>query len=86
VPHAIERYRNESIRILGVLDKQLGKHDYMASTGYSIADIATYPWIASVKDYNPDIFNGLRNIPQWLHRVGSRPAVQRGMKVPDLQR
>ena len=86
VPHAIERYRNESIRILGVLDKQLGQHDYMASTGYSIADIATYPWIAGVKEYNPDLFNGLRNIPQWLHRVGSRPAVQRGMKVPDLQR
>ena len=86
VPHAIERYRNESRRILGVLDKQLGKQDYMASTGYSIADIATYPWIAGAREYNPDLFNGLPNIPQWLHRVGSRPAVQRGMKVPELKK
>jgi GSH-dependent disulfide-bond oxidoreductase len=86
VPHAIERYRNESLRILGVVDRQLGRQDYLASTGYSIADIATYPWLAAMRGYNPELFSGLRNVPQWLHRVGSRPAVERGMKVPDLQR
>lgn len=86
VPHAIERYRNESVRILKVLDKQLGSHDYLASSGYSIADIATYPWLAGVREYNPDLFAGLTNLPQWLHRVGSRPAVAQGMNVPHLQR
>ncbi|MFP2905985.1 glutathione S-transferase family protein [Pyxidicoccus sp. 3LFB2] len=85
VPHAIERYTNESKRILGVLDKQLGQGDYVAGK-FSIADCAIYPWLAGTREYNPDIFQGLRNVPQYLHRVGSRPAVQRGMKVPDLKR
>jgi GST-like protein len=86
VPYAIERYRAESVRILGVLDKRLGQADYLASSGYSVADIATYPWLAGMREYAPDLFQGLRNVPQWLHRVGSRPAVERGMKVPDLKR
>jgi len=85
VPHAIERYRNESKRLLGVLDGQLGKSDFVAGK-FSIADCATYPWLVSMREYNPDLFSALRNVPQWLHRVGSRPAVQRGMKVPDLKR
>lgn len=86
VPHAIERYRNESVRILKVLDKQLSSSEYLSTTGYSIADIATYPWLAGVREYSPDLFAGLTHLPQWLHRVGSRPAVERGMKVPNLQR
>ena len=85
VPHAIERYRNESKRILGVLDTQLGQGEYVAGK-FSIADCAIYPWLASTREYTPDIFTGLRNVPQYLHRVGSRPAVQRGMLVPDLKR
>jgi GST-like protein len=85
VPHAIERYRNESKRILGVLDTQLGKSDFVAGK-FSIADCAIYPWLAAMREYNPDIYQGLRNVPQYLHRVGSRPAVQRGMKVPELKR
>ncbi|MBZ4415503.1 glutathione S-transferase family protein [Myxococcus sp. RHSTA-1-4] len=85
VPHAIERYRNESKRILGVLDGQLGKGDYVAGK-FSIADCAIYPWLASAREFNPDIFEGLRNVPQYLHRMGSRPAVQRGMKVPEMKR
>ncbi len=44
------------------------------------------PGLAGTREHNPDIFTGLRNVPQYLHRVGSRPAVQRGMKVPELQR
>jgi GST-like protein len=86
VPHAIERYRNESLRILGVVDRHLQSHDYLASE-YSVADIALYPWVVVTKDYFPDLFTGsMMGVPQWLARVGSRPAVQRGMKVPDLKR
>jgi GST-like protein len=86
VPYGIERYRNESLRILGVLDKRLGQSEYLARGGYSVADIATYPWLAAMREFFPDLFSGLTSVPQWLHRVGSRPAVQRGMKVPDLGR
>ncbi|WP_164008552.1 glutathione S-transferase family protein [Pyxidicoccus trucidator] len=85
VPHAIERYTNESKRILGVLDAQLGKGEYVAGK-FSIADCAIYPWLAGTREYSPGLFAGLNHVPEYLHRVGSRPAVQRGMKVPDLKR
>jgi GSH-dependent disulfide-bond oxidoreductase len=85
VPRAIERYRNESRRLLGVMDRHLQSHDYMASE-YSVADIALYPWLASAREYFPELFGSLLGVPQWMERVGSRPAVQRGMKVPELQR
>ncbi|MBU8898733.1 glutathione S-transferase family protein [Corallococcus sp. H22C18031201] len=85
VPYAIERYRAESKRLLGVLDKQLGQGEYVART-YSIADIALYPWVTGFRDYNPELFIGLRHVPEWLHRVASRPAVQKGMAVPTLSK
>ncbi|QSQ11129.1 glutathione S-transferase N-terminal domain-containing protein [Myxococcus landrumensis] len=81
IPYAVDRYTQESKRLIGVLDGQLGKGDYVAGA-YSIADIALYPWVRGVRDYAPDLFHGTHNVPQWLERVGSRPAVQRGMKVP----
>lgn len=81
IPYAIDRYRNEGKRILGVLDRQLASRDYLATT-YSIADIATYPWLKAARDMLPDLLDGTHNLLQYLHRVGSRPAVQRGMQVP----
>ncbi|XXF78947.1 glutathione S-transferase N-terminal domain-containing protein [Myxococcaceae bacterium GXIMD 01537] len=86
VPYAIDRYRAESARLMAVLDKRLGASEYVASTGYSIADIVLYPWVAGMRDYVPELFQGVRNVPQWLARVGERPAVQRGMKVPELKK
>ncbi|MBJ6761545.1 glutathione S-transferase N-terminal domain-containing protein [Myxococcaceae bacterium JPH2] len=83
VPYAIERYRAESKRLLSVLDKQLGQGEYVART-FSIADIALYPWVAGFRDYNPELFIGLNHVPEWLHRMASRPAVQKGMAVPTL--
>ncbi|MFY2562554.1 glutathione S-transferase N-terminal domain-containing protein [Corallococcus terminator] len=81
IPYAIDRYTEESKRLLKVLDGQLGKGDYVAGT-YSIADIALYPWVAGTLAYYPELKAGLGQVPQWLARVGERPAVQRGMKVP----
>jgi GST-like protein len=85
VPFAIDRFRNEAARLLGVLDRHLGSHDYVASE-YSIADISLYPWLVGTRQYAPELFSSLSGVPQWMERVGARPAVQRGMKVPDLQR
>ncbi|MFP2895744.1 glutathione S-transferase family protein [Corallococcus sp. 4LFB] len=81
VPYAIDRFQTEARRLLGVVDRQLASRDYLATT-YSIADIATYPWLKTAKDFFPDLFNDTHNITQYLHRVGSRPAVQRGMQIP----
>ncbi|RKG63082.1 glutathione S-transferase family protein [Corallococcus sp. CA054B] len=81
IPYAIDRFQTEARRILGVVEQQLSSRDYLATT-YSIADIATYPWLKGSRDFFPELFNNLPNIIQYLHRVGSRPAVQRGMQIP----
>ncbi|MBD2460119.1 glutathione S-transferase N-terminal domain-containing protein [Oscillatoria sp. FACHB-1407] len=82
IPYAINRYEKETLRLYGVLDKQLQDHEYICGD-YSIADIATYPWVAI---YN---FQGLTldehpNLKRWVETVAARPAVQRGMNVPQL--
>ncbi|RKI70860.1 glutathione S-transferase family protein [Corallococcus sp. AB049A] len=81
IPYAIDRFHTEAKRILNVVEQQLSSRDYLATT-YSIADIATYPWLKGARDFFPELFTNLPNIIQYLHRVGSRPAVQRGMQVP----
>ncbi|MBZ4336217.1 glutathione S-transferase N-terminal domain-containing protein [Corallococcus interemptor] len=81
VPYAIDRFQTEAKRILGVVEQQLSSRDYLATT-YSIADIATYPWLKGARDYFPELFSNTPHILQYLHRVGSRPAVQRGMHIP----
>ena len=84
-PYAIQRFIGESLRILGVLDAGLAAHDHFAG-GYSIADIATYPWVAAAWDpfraMMPEKVAELANVRRWLDTVGGRPAVQRGMAVP----
>lgn len=87
VPYAIERYTNETLRLMGVLEKRLGQAAYIAGD-YSIADIATYPWMKPVFEamakQRPDDFADKDNIRRWLDAVGSRPAVARGMHIPTI--
>ena len=85
IPYAMQRYSDESLRLLGVLDRRLGEHDYLAGD-YSIADMATYPWVIAAwplfKSLPPEQSGAMEHVGAWLERVGERPAVQRGMKVP----
>jgi GSH-dependent disulfide-bond oxidoreductase len=80
VPYAIDRYKTETRRLYGVLDGHLAETDYLASE-YSIADIACYPWIARHEWHEIELaeFPGVK---RWFDRIGARPAVQKGMKVP----
>ncbi|HEX8433897.1 glutathione S-transferase N-terminal domain-containing protein [Archangium sp.] len=82
LPYAIERYTKESERLLGVLDKHLGPREYLAPE-YSLADIATYPWLVIAQQFFPELFTPVANVRQYMDRLGARPAVQRGMKVPE---
>ena len=82
LPYAIERYTKESERLLGVLDKHLGRHEYLARE-YSLADISMYPWLVIAQQFFPELFTSVANVRQYMDRVGARPAVQRGMKVPE---
>ena len=81
VPYAIARYKKETDRLYGVMDKELAKRDYLAGNFYSIADIATYPWVARYEWHKTDL-NQFPNVKRWFDEIGKRPAVQRGMAVP----
>jgi GST-like protein len=82
VPYAIERYRNEAARLYGVMDRHLAGHPYFADE-YSVADMAIYPWVARHEWHQVDL-SAFRHVKRWFDALGSRPAVQRGMKVPFL--
>lgn len=81
IPFAISRYQNETRRLYEVLDRRLGEAEYLGGE-YSIADIATYPWVVAHEWVGVSV-EGLTNVARWLAVVGARPAVQRGMNVPE---
>ena len=80
VPYAIDRYGKEKDRLYGVLDSRLSAHEYLADE-YSIADIATYPWVARFEWHKTNL-NDFPHVKRWFDAISARPAVQRGMKVP----
>jgi GST-like protein len=80
VPYATERYVKEKDKLYGVLNTRLGQAEYLAEE-YSIADIATYPWVARYEWHKTDL-NNFPNVKRWFDVIGARPAVQRGMVVP----
>ena len=80
IPFAIARYQREVRRLFEVYDQRLAEHEFLAGD-YSIADMATWPWIIS-HDWSGVPVEGLDNLQRWLQAVGERPAVRRGMDVP----
>jgi GSH-dependent disulfide-bond oxidoreductase len=80
VPYAIERYSKETRRLYGVLDAHLASREWLGSE-YSVADIATYPWVARHEWHKVEL-EDYPNVKRWFDHIGARPAVQRGMKVP----
>jgi GST-like protein len=79
-PYAEERYSKEAHRLYGVLDKQLDGKDYIVGE-YSIADIATWPWISRFEWQEIDL-NKFPNVKRWYISIANRPAVQKGYRVP----
>lgn len=82
----LERYRDETQRLLGVLDGRLAGHDWLSGEEYTIADIATFPWVRGLKVfYEAEEMLGLDrldNVKAWMKRNEARPAVQRGLEIP----
>lgn len=77
---AIDRYQNESRRLFEVLNSALADTEYLAGD-YSIADIANWCWVR-IHPWSGVSIEGLDNLARWLDAIASRPAVQRGLKVP----
>lgn len=78
--YAERRYYNDALRMMGVMDRQLKKHEYLAGE-YSIADIAAWPWVSRFEWQEIDL-NNFPNVKRWYMEIAGRPAVQRGYKVP----
>jgi GSH-dependent disulfide-bond oxidoreductase len=80
IPYAIDRYDRECKRLLGVLDAQLVKTGNCVAGDYSIADMAIFPWIATVKAREIDL-SAFPAAHGWFTRLRARPALQKGMDL-----
>jgi GST-like protein len=84
IPYAVERYTKESRRLLEVLERQLQRHTFV-TRDYSIADILLFPWVHSHAKNAASLLEDLPGVRRWLQMLWARPAVERGMKVPEIQ-
>ncbi|TVK96151.1 glutathione S-transferase [Shewanella algae] len=82
IPAAIERYQKEGRRLFEVMDNQLAKHAYLAGDEYSIADMATWPWVR-IYDWSGIDIQGLPHLQRWLDALAQRPACQKGIVTPE---
>ena len=74
-----KRYKDEYDRLLGVMDNVLEDKEFLAGD-YSIADMASFPWITAYKRYEVDL-DSFSNVRRWFDNIKSRPAVRKGIEV-----
>jgi len=82
VPYAINRYFNECRRLYGVLDSRLAGREYIANDEVSIADFCTVPWVFR-HDWQEIDLDEFTNVKRWYDDMMQRPALTRGMNLPD---
>ena len=80
IPYAIERYLNETNRLYGVLDQRLADRSFVAGEAYSIADMASYPWIVPHERQGQDL-NEFPNLKRWFEAIRGRPATARAYEI-----
>ena len=80
LPYAIARYTNEVARLMRVLDTRLSQSKWLAGDEYSIADIATFPWVRNPASRNVDL-KDYPAVERWHDLIAARPAVERGVAV-----
>ncbi len=80
LPYAKDRYRAETARLYGVMDRQLADNQFLAGDFYSIADMACWGW-ASLWEGQQQTLDDKPHFARWLDAVGTRPAVIAGRGV-----
>jgi GST-like protein len=80
IDYAVNRYSNEAKRLYGVIDKRLSESPFLGGKTYSIADIATFPWLRSWENQGV-VLSDYPHLEKWFRAIEARPAVQRGVKV-----
>ena len=81
IPAMATRFETEAQRLLEVLDRQLASHEYLAGNFFSIADIATYPWMRAGLQLKSEWFKNTPHIHRWIGLIASRPAVKKAMST-----
>lgn len=90
IPYAINRYKNETLRVYGVLEIRLsgkfadGPRDYLVGKGkgkYSVADIKTWPWVKGWErtGFSKEEMEPFPHLLKWIDRIAARDAVQKGI-------
>ena len=80
VAYGINRYTNEAKRLYGVINQRLSKSEFLGSSHYSIADIATWPWARSHEKQGVDLAD-YPNVLRWYEAIEKRPAVKRALAL-----
>ena len=80
IPYAIDRYHAETDRLFGVLDRRLADRSFVAGDDYSIADMASFPWVHRLEQIQPRL-NDLPNLHRWHGAIAERDATKRAYKV-----
>jgi GSH-dependent disulfide-bond oxidoreductase len=82
-PYAEQRYGAEAKRLYGVMDRRLAESRFLATDDYTIADIATWPWVSRY-EWQGVSLDDYPNVRRWYDAVKARPGVQRGYDVPKM--
>lgn len=85
LPYAKNRYRDETGRLYGILNRQLERHEFVAGDFFSIADMALWPWVSLWRGQQ-QILDDKPNLDRWLQAIKARPAVQAGREVAAARR
>lgn len=80
IDYAVKRYENEANRIYGVMNRRLADCKFLAGNDYSIADIATWPWLRSAETQGVNI-DDYPNVRRWFEQIGDRENVKAGLQV-----
>ena len=81
VPYAQERYHKEAKRLYKVMNTQMQDNRYLAGDDYTVADIATFPWVDRFRRHQVDLAE-FPKVKRWHEKLWERPAVKKGMEVP----
>ncbi|KAF8208842.1 glutathione S-transferase [Mycena galopus ATCC 62051] len=83
IPYAIERYVEETKRLLGVLEIRLKDHEFLVGDKFSIADMNAYPWVVAHSRIGIETLDEWPGVKQWFDKIAARDAVKAGFAVPE---
>lgn len=78
-PAYVARFQKESARLISVMESRLREASYLAGHTYTIADMATYPWVRAMGGMAPELLNEAPAVRRWMNAIAERPAVKKAL-------